>query len=194
MIRNLLLWKKPRKYILYLARRGRPLVIEEIEARNISEAAELAEAIIESLSPDEIPDLSKYRYFVLEREDRKERKKIRNPFQVQEKEAKSLEEVAAEITLTAVMERLPAIIERGMEIGFRVQEKIVDHVTEMAFTSLKRAMGVKTDREEMAEAVKQLAAVIAAGLASQVNKQNAEGAPGGASRLPRVIPKERSTG
>ena len=192
MITRLLRFRKPKRYVLYLARRGRPLVIEEIEARNISEAAELAEAIIESLSPEEIPDLQKYRYFIIEREDRKERKKIRNPFQTPEKEAKSLEEVAAEITLTAVMERLPLIVEKGLDLGFRVQEKVIEHVVDMNINMMRKMMGVKSDREEMAEAVKQLAGVIAAGLAQQATKQSStEGAQSPPAR-PRVIPKERT--
>ncbi len=151
MVRFPIPFRKPKRYILYLARRGRPLIIEEIEARNIDEARDIAETIIDSLNPNEMPDLRRYKWFVLEREDRKERKRIRNPF-LQEETKKDIAEAVQEMTLAMVLERLPQMIGAGIDFAMKVNQTIMERVVQTVLSSV----GLKSEKEAMLDRVIQI--------------------------------------
>ena len=139
MIRNILRrLRGPRKYILYLARRGRPLVIDEIIAYSIDEAKEEAEAIIDSLNPEEIPDLRKYRYFILKSEDGREARRIRNPF-AQEGEKEITLRDFEQLTMATLLESLPQLISQNIQLVTTLNQQLMTSI----LNSYLQALGLK---------------------------------------------------
>jgi len=191
MVRFPIPFRKPKRYILYLARRGRPLVIEEIEARNIDEARDIAETIIDSLNPEELPDLKKYKWFIIEREDKKERKRIRNPFHSEEKE-KNIEEAVAEMTLAMVLERLPQMISSGIDFAMKINQTIMQRVVENVLSTV----GLKSEKEAMLDRVIQIGKNLIELYKLEKEKGPLEGGviPAQPQMRPRVVEKQRGEG
>ena len=152
-------FRGPKKYILYLARRGRPLILEEITAYSIEEAKEEAEAIIDSLNPEEIPDLRKYRYFIIRSEDGREVRKIRNPFHSEEGKKITPEDIE-QITLASMVEIIPQILNQGAQFMFMLNQRFMQSLLD----SYLSALGLKQpDKSEkiLETVVKVAEAVIA---------------------------------
>jgi len=170
----------PRKYILYLARRGRPLVIDEIIAYSIDEAKEEAEAIIDSLNPEEIPDLRKYRYFILKSEDGREARRIRNPF-AQEGEKEITLRDFEQLTMATLLESLPQLISQNIQLVTTLNQQLMTSI----LNSYLQALGLKErdKSEQILETIQRVAEAVIAEKAREKSEKPA-------ARRPRILPRE----
>ena len=169
---NRLFRRRPKTYILFLARRGRPLEIEKIVARNIEEALEEARAIIDDLDPEEIPELKQYKSFILISEDEKERKRIRNPYARKkgggEEEEIDLETEAEKLMLATLINKIPDLMSKTIDAAVLpvadsltlIQRKIMEKQIEIITRQLEQLMPPSREEIEKQQIMAMLMQVI----------------------------------
>ena len=149
-----------REYIIYIPRRGGRKMLGKITARDIGEAQEM---VLKMVADMEDADLTKAKYIKIFDPKTMQEFDVENPKYEEPEEPKKrgrdVEEVTVEdlekLTILTVTEKLPTIVDKALEISFRITGKLTDKIMDMWLKQLEEKLGLKQENPQakMAEAV-----------------------------------------
>jgi hypothetical protein len=142
-----------REYIVYIPRRGGRKMLGKIQARDIGEAQEI---VLKMVADMEDADLTRAKYIKIFDPKTMQEFDIENPKYEEPEEPKrkgrDIEEVTVEdlekLTILTVTEKLPTIVDKSIEISFRLTDKLVSKVMDIWFKQIEERLGLKQENPQ----------------------------------------------
>jgi len=149
-----------REYIIYIPRRGGRKTLGKITARDIGEAQEI---VLKMVADMEDADLTKAKYIKIFDPKTMQEFDVENPKYEEpeepKKKGKDIEEVTVEdlekVTILTITEKLPTIVDKALDISFRITGKLTDKIMDMWLKQIEEKLGLKQENPQakVAEAV-----------------------------------------
>jgi hypothetical protein len=149
-----------REYIIYVPRRGGRKTLGKITAGDVGEAQEITLKMIADM---EDADLTRAKYIKIFDPKTMQEFDVENPKyeepEEKPKRGKDIEEVTVEdlekVTILTITEKLPSIVDKSLDISFRITGKLVDKVMDMWLKQVEERLGLKQENPQakVAEAV-----------------------------------------
>jgi len=142
-----------REYIIYIPRRGGRKMLGKITARDIGEAQEM---VLKMVADMEDADLTKAKYIKIFDPKTMQEFDVENPKyeepEEKPKRGRDVEEVTVEdlekLTILTVTEKLPTIVDKALEISFRITGKLTDKIMDMWLKQLEEKLGLKQENPQ----------------------------------------------
>jgi len=137
-----------REYIIYIPRRGGRKMLGKIQARDMGEAQEM---VLKMVADMEDADLKKAKYIKIFDPKTMQEFDIENPVYFLSDASKKLaaRNIAAvasdaeKLTILTVTEKLPTIVDKSIEISFKLTDKLVSKVMDLWFKQIEERLGIK---------------------------------------------------
>jgi hypothetical protein len=139
-----------REYIIYIPRRGGRKMLGKIVAKDVGEAQEM---VLKMVADMEDADLTRAKYIKIFDPKTMQEFDIENPNyeepEEKPKRGRDIEEVTVEdlekLTILTVTEKLPTIVDKSIEISFKLTDKLVSKVMDMWFKQVEERLGLKQE-------------------------------------------------
>jgi hypothetical protein len=142
-----------REYIIYIPRRGGRKMLGKIMARDVGEAQEM---VLKMVAEMEDADLKRAKYIKIFDPKTMQEYDVENPNYEEPEEPKrkgrDVEEVTVEdlekLTILTITEKLPTIVDKSIEISFRLTDKLVSKVMDIWFKQIEERLGIKQENPQ----------------------------------------------
>jgi len=142
-----------REYIVYIPRRGGRKTLGKVQARDIGEAQEI---VLRMVADMEDADLTKAKYIKIFDPKTMQEFDLENPKyeepEEKPKRGRDIEEVTVEdlekVTILTITEKLPTIVDKALEISFRITGKLTDKIMDMWLKQLEEKLGLKQENPQ----------------------------------------------
>jgi hypothetical protein len=142
-----------REYIIYIPRRGGRKMLGKITARDIGEAQEI---VLKMIADMEDADLARAKYIKIFDPKTMQEFDVENPKYEEPEEPKrkgrDIEEVTVEdlekVTILTVAEKLPTIVDKALDISFRITGKLTDKIMDMWLKQVEEKLGIKQENPQ----------------------------------------------
>jgi hypothetical protein len=143
-----------REYIIYVPRRGGRKVLGKVTARDVNEAQEI---VLRMIADMEDADLTKAKYIKIFDPRAMQEFDVENPKYEEPEEPKKrgrdIDEVTVEdlekLTILTVTEKLPTIVDKSIEISFRLTDRLVNKVMDLWFKQVEERLGLKQENPQV---------------------------------------------
>lgn len=153
-----------REYIVMLSRRGGRKVLGKIRARSLEEAISIATKMV---TESEDPDVTRAKTIKLldtyeAREYDVDNPRYEAPEETEKKEKITTEDVE-QVALATVINHLPTIVGKSIDVAFSVSNTIMSKLMELQFRQLERIMGqmYQSPQDKVASAVSEFLIALA---------------------------------
>jgi len=187
-----------REYIIYIPRRGGRKMLGKIQARDIGEAQEI---VLRMVADMEDADLTKAKYIKIFDPKTMQEFDLENPKyeepEEKPKRGRDIEEVTVEdlekVTILTITEKLPTIVDKALEISFRITGKLTDKIMDMWLKQVEEKLGLKQENPQakVAEAVARALEVFAQNPHEFVDAIRKLATVGGGNQVPST-PEEQA--
>jgi hypothetical protein len=142
-----------REYIVYIPRRGGRKTLGKVQARDIGEAQEI---VLRMVADMEDADLTKAKYIKIFDPKTMQEFDLENPKyeepEEKPKRGRDVEEVTVEdlekLTILTVTEKLPTIVDKSIEISFKLTDRLVSKVMDIWFKQIEERLGLKQENPQ----------------------------------------------
>jgi hypothetical protein len=142
-----------REYIIYIPRRGGRKMLGKITARDVGEAQEM---VLKMIADMEDADLTKAKYIKIFDPKTMQEFDVENPKydepEEKPKRGRDIEEVTVEdlekVTILTVTEKLPTIVDKALEVSFKITGKITDKIIDMWLKQVEEKLGLKQENPQ----------------------------------------------
>jgi len=143
-----------REYIVYIPRRGGRKTLGKVQARDIGEAQEI---VLRMVADMEDADLTKAKYIKIFDPKTMQEFDLENPKYEEPEEPKrrgrNIEEVTVEdlekVTILTFTEKLPTLVDKSIEISFRLTDRLVSKVMDIWFKQVEERLGLKQENPQV---------------------------------------------